>query len=122
MVFCLAGYQRILNYAHSDGSFSAFGYFDPSGSMFLTTFVVRVLQEAKSLIFVDDAVLDRAVRWIFEHQLENGCFDTMHHVFQDMVSGSLGFGRAGHPMGIVGGHQHGEQHGRPHILRNSQSV
>ncbi|KAH1006159.1 hypothetical protein HUJ05_006923 [Dendroctonus ponderosae] len=78
------GYQRILNYAHTDGSFSAFGYFDPSGSMFLTTFVVRVLQEAKSLIYVDAAVLDRAVRWIFQHQLENGCFDTMHHVFQDM--------------------------------------
>ncbi|CAG9766184.1 unnamed protein product [Ceutorhynchus assimilis] len=78
------GYQRILNYAHSDGSFSAFGYYDPSGSMFLTTFVVRVLLAAKPYIYVDQRVIDKAVNWIFYHQLENGCFDTMHHVFQDM--------------------------------------
>lgn len=79
------GYQRILNYAHTDGSFSAFGYYDPSGSMFLTAFVVKVLQEAKDFIYVDQRVIDKAVTWIFDHQLENGCFDTMYHVFQDMV-------------------------------------
>lgn len=86
-----SGYQRILNYVHPDGSFSAFGYHDPAGSMFLTTFVVRILQEAKGLIYVDQRVIDRAVKWIFEHQLENGCFDTMYHVFQDMVNRTINF-------------------------------
>ncbi|KAJ8911706.1 hypothetical protein NQ315_013168, partial [Exocentrus adspersus] len=78
------GYQRIMNYVHKDGSFSAFGYYDPSGSMFLTAFVVRTLKEAKRFIYVDQRIIDKAVKWIFDHQLENGCFSTMLHVFQDM--------------------------------------
>lgn len=79
------GYQRILVYAHKDGSFSAFGKYDPSGSMFLTAFVVRTLVQAKPYIYVDENVINKAIRWIYEHQLENGCFATMFHVFQDMV-------------------------------------
>lgn len=79
------GYQRILNYAHRDGSFSAFGYHDTSGSMFLTAFVVKTLQEAKKYVYVDQRVINKAVNWIFKHQLENGCFNAMLHVFQDMV-------------------------------------
>jgi CD109 antigen len=79
------GYQRILNYVHKDGSFSAFGYHDPMGSMFLTAFVVRTLQDLKQYIYVDQKIIERAVSWILSHQLENGCFSTMLHVFQDMV-------------------------------------
>ncbi|CAH0550920.1 unnamed protein product [Brassicogethes aeneus] len=82
------GYQRILNYCHKDGSFSAFGYHDPSGSMFLTAFVVRTLKEAKNYIYVDQRILDRALHWIYKHQLENGCFNAMLHVFQDMGGAS----------------------------------
>ncbi|CAH1996552.1 unnamed protein product [Acanthoscelides obtectus] len=78
------GYQRILNYVHKDGSFSAFGYHDPTGSMFLTSFVVRTLQDAKQYIYVDQRLIDKAIAWIYDHQLENGCFSTMLHVFQDM--------------------------------------
>lgn len=70
---------------HKDGSFSAFGYHDDSGSMFLTAFVVGTLYQAKSHIYVDRNVLDRAVAWILQHQLENGCFATVSHVFHDMV-------------------------------------
>lgn len=83
------GYQNILNYVHKDGSFSAFGYHDPSGSMFLTVFVVRILQEAKNYIYVNQRVIDKAIAWIFHNQLENGCFNTMNHVFQDMVPKKL---------------------------------
>lgn len=53
--------------------------------MFLTAFVVKTLKLAKEFIYVDQRVIDKAVSWIFTHQLENGCFDTMLHVFQDMV-------------------------------------
>lgn len=70
---------------HRDGSFSAFGTKDPAGSMFLTAFVVNCLSQAKSYIYIDSNVLSRAVEWIFQHQLENGCFSSMYHVFQDMV-------------------------------------
>ena len=37
-----SGYQRILTYRHSDGSFSAFGAQDGSGSLWLTAFVLKV--------------------------------------------------------------------------------
>ncbi|XP_044745841.1 pregnancy zone protein-like [Coccinella septempunctata] len=78
------GYHKILNYALKDGSFSPFGYHDNFGSMFLTAFVVKTLKLAKDYIYIDQRVVDRAVSWIYTHQLENGCFDTMLHVFQDM--------------------------------------
>ncbi|XP_049817832.1 murinoglobulin-2-like isoform X2 [Aethina tumida] len=89
------GYQRILNYAHRDGSFSAFGYHDSSGSMFLTAFVVKTLQEAKKYVYVDQRVINKAVNWIFKHQLENGCFNAMLHVFQDMGGTSMENSTAG---------------------------
>ncbi|KAF5301333.1 hypothetical protein FQA39_LY10731 [Lamprigera yunnana] len=78
------GYQRILDYVHNDGSFSAFGYHDQTGSMFLTAFVVKVLQMSKQHIYVDQNVINNAVRWIINNQLENGCFATLSHVFHDM--------------------------------------
>ncbi|XP_028141183.1 alpha-2-macroglobulin-like isoform X2 [Diabrotica virgifera virgifera] len=83
-LLCSSGYQRILNYVHEDGSFSAFGYYDPMGSMFLTTFVVKILAQAREYIYVDQHVINKAVTWILNNQLENGCFNTMLHVFQDM--------------------------------------
>lgn len=89
IIFFFLGYQRILNYVHKNGSFSAFGYHDPTGSMFLTAFVTRILQEAKQYIYVDPRIINKAVNWICEHQLENGCFDAMLHVFQDMVKYTL---------------------------------
>ncbi|CAG9863564.1 unnamed protein product [Phyllotreta striolata] len=82
------GYQRILNYLHKDGSFSAFGYHDPMGSTFLTTFVVKILTEAKQFIYIDHHLIQKALTWIYERQLENGCFHSMLHVFQDMGGAS----------------------------------
>lgn len=47
------------------------------------------MQGAKKYIYVDQRIINKAVSWIFDHQLENGCFDAMLHVFQDMVRHSL---------------------------------
>lgn len=80
------GYQRMLNYVHDDGSFSAFGKSDGNGSMFLTAFVIRTFKQMKQYIFIDDDVLNKATNWIIAHQLENGCFDPVHHVFHEMVT------------------------------------
>lgn len=74
-----------MDYVHDDGSFSAFGYHDKDGSMFLTAFVIRTLKMAKSYIYVDKHVLERATQWIVNNQLENGCFPAVSHVFQYMV-------------------------------------
>ena len=69
-----AGYQRQLNYRHSDGSYSAFGKSDPSGSLWLTAFVVKSFAAARRYIDIDDGQLKLSVRWLLGKQLENGCF------------------------------------------------
>ena len=43
------GYQRELNYRHSDGSFSAFGESDGDGSTWLTAFVLKVFAQVRTL-------------------------------------------------------------------------
>ncbi len=85
------GYQRELTYRHSDGSFSAFGEDDPSGSLWLTGFVLKVFSDTRGLISIDDAILNEAAAWISEHQLANGSWGPvgfLHH--QDMLGGASG--------------------------------
>ena len=51
--FLETGYQRELSFKHPDGSFSAFGKTDSSGSTWLTAFVVRAFLYAKPHIYID---------------------------------------------------------------------
>ena len=62
------GYQRELTYRRGDGSFSAFGEGDPSGSLWLTAFVLKTFAQAEGLIYLDNAVLQSAMDWILQHQ------------------------------------------------------
>lgn len=75
------GYQRELTYRHDDGSFSAFGKSDPSGSMWLTAFVIKSFAQAKKFIFIDEKDLEKSIKWIEKSQLENGCFPQRGTVF-----------------------------------------
>ncbi len=87
----ITGYQRQLTYRRSDGSFSAFGESDAKGSLWLTAFVLKTFSQAKELIYIDEAVLQRAVQWISAHQNSDGSFDQVgfvHH--QEMVGGVQG--------------------------------
>lgn len=72
--FMETGYQRELTYKHSDGSFSAFGESDPSGSTWLTAFVMKCFRQAKEYIDVDQTVLDRAVSWLNNQKGRDGMF------------------------------------------------
>ncbi|XP_069700318.1 alpha-1-inhibitor 3-like isoform X2 [Periplaneta americana] len=83
------GYQRELNYRHSDGSYSAFGDTDEEGSMWLTAFVVKSFSQARSLIYVDEDDLKVSMRWITKKQLENGCFPLVGKVFHKDMKGGL---------------------------------
>jgi len=91
--FISTGYQRELTYRHDDGSFSAFGQRDPSGSLWLTAFVLGTFSAARDVQTIDERVLRHACRWIEEHQLESGAWEPvgfLHH--GDMrggVSGNL---------------------------------
>ncbi|XP_007943411.1 CD109 antigen [Orycteropus afer afer] len=68
------GYQRELLYQREDGSFSAFGNNDPSGSTWLSAFVLRCFLEADPYIDIDQNVLQRTYTWLKEHQKSNGEF------------------------------------------------
>ena len=58
------GYQRELTYKHFDGSFSAFGNSDNSGSTWLTAFVVKSFAQAEPYIFIDKAIMKKALNWL----------------------------------------------------------
>jgi len=88
-------YQRELTYRHDDGSFSAFGEQDESGSLWLTAFVLKTFAQAKELTFIDEAVLSEAADWITSHQQVDGSFESVgfvHH--SDMMGGGKRKGHA----------------------------
>ncbi|XP_067558865.1 CD109 antigen isoform X3 [Pseudorca crassidens] len=72
--FMRQGYQRELLYQREDGSFSAFGNDDPSGSTWLSAFVLRCFLEADPYIDIDQNVLHRVYAWLKGHQKSNGEF------------------------------------------------
>ncbi|XP_022321696.2 CD109 antigen-like isoform X2 [Crassostrea virginica] len=87
--FMEKGYQRELTFQHKDGSFSAFGDSDKSGSMWLTAFVVKSFHQAKSHIFIDDETLQRAIDWMISRQNGDGSFPEPGRVIhKDMQGGS----------------------------------
>ncbi|RUS86836.1 hypothetical protein EGW08_005432, partial [Elysia chlorotica] len=89
-----SGYQRELTYKHKDGSFSAFGERDDSGSMWLTAFVTRVFHQAKAHVFVDENVIKRAINWMVRQQAANGSFPepgrVIHKDMQGQAAGGVG--------------------------------
>lgn len=85
--YMIKGYQRELTYQHTDGSFSAFGNSDPSGSMWLSAFVLKSFVQAKPYIFVDDTVIEKTVAWILKHQNTNGTFQEPGRVLHKEMQG-----------------------------------
>uniref|UniRef100_A0A2K5XLF5 CD109 molecule n=1 Tax=Mandrillus leucophaeus TaxID=9568 RepID=A0A2K5XLF5_MANLE len=73
-IFMSLGYQRELLYQREDGSFSAFGNYDASGSTWLSAFVLRCFLEADPYIDIDQNVLHRTYTWLKERQKSNGEF------------------------------------------------
>jgi len=72
--YLTSGYARELTFQHDDGSFSAFGASDPSGSSWLTAFVLKSFALAKPFTFIDDEVLRHAGEYIAAHQGSDGKF------------------------------------------------
>ncbi|XP_021920080.1 CD109 antigen-like isoform X2 [Zootermopsis nevadensis] len=83
------GYQQELTYRHSDGSFSAFGNNDPSGSTWLTAFVARAFRQAVPYIIVEEKIIQEALHWLSINQASNGSFPEVGKVsHQDMQGGA----------------------------------
>lgn len=82
-------YQRELSYKHQDGSFSAFGDTDPSGSTWLTAFVARSFRQAASHIDVERRIIEEALNWLESIQAENGSFPEVGNVIHtDLQQGA----------------------------------
>lgn len=83
------GYQRELSYKHKDGSFSAFGDSDKSGSTWLTAFVAKSFRQASEHITVQDHIVDEALKWLSEAQATDGSFSEKGSIFhKEMQSGA----------------------------------
>lgn len=92
--FLEQGYQRMLKYRHDDGSFSAFGKTDLSGSTWLTAYVVKYFRRAERYIDVDESVIDKALSFVVSKQEVNGTFREDGVIFHKDLQGGTGSGIA----------------------------
>ncbi|XP_068195427.1 CD109 antigen-like [Antennarius striatus] len=74
LALMIEGYQRQLSFQLDDGSFSAFGASDPSGSTWLTAFVLRCFLQAQPYMQINQNVLTKAMTWLLEQQGPRGEF------------------------------------------------
>ncbi|KAB7494034.1 Antigen, partial [Armadillidium nasatum] len=81
------GYQRQLTFRHENGSFSAFGKRDDSGSTWLTAFVIQSFMMAKRHIDIEDSVISKATEWLREMQEKDGSFREKGEVVNDDIQG-----------------------------------
>ena len=101
------GYQRQLQYMHSDGSFSAFGEQSACGcgfgdvraeganeenkaygSTWLTAFVLRVFAGVSKYTYVDESILNKAKDYLLSVQKSDGSFEERGRVIhQEMMGG-----------------------------------
>jgi CD109 antigen len=89
--FITVGYQRELTFRHNDGSFSAFGESDQTGSLWLTAFVLDCFSAARDIQTIDETVLAEAAHWIETHQLADGSWEPIGFVcHSEMVGGVKG--------------------------------
>uniref|UniRef100_A0A336LNM3 CD109 antigen n=1 Tax=Culicoides sonorensis TaxID=179676 RepID=A0A336LNM3_CULSO len=92
--FMESGYQRELTYKHKDGSFSAFGENDKSGSTWLTAFVAKSFRHAAKHIDVEESVIKAALQFLADTQAQNGSFPEPGKVSHKDMQGGSGNGLA----------------------------
>uniref|UniRef100_A0A3Q3LS80 CD109 molecule n=1 Tax=Mastacembelus armatus TaxID=205130 RepID=A0A3Q3LS80_9TELE len=87
--YMMIGYERELSYQRVDGSFSAFGDQDSSGSSWLTAFVLRCFLQARPFISIDSHVLHKAAAWLGAQQGPDGRFNEPGRVIHTELQGGL---------------------------------
>ncbi|XP_008587819.1 PREDICTED: alpha-2-macroglobulin, partial [Galeopterus variegatus] len=85
------GYQRQLNYKHSDGSYSTFGekYSRNKGNTWLTAFVLKTFAQARAYIYIDEAHITQALTWLSQKQKDNGCFKSSGSLLNNAMKGGV---------------------------------
>nr|CAD7424613.1 unnamed protein product [Timema monikensis] len=92
--FLDVGYQQELTYRREDGSFSAFGSSDASGSTWLTAFVVKSFRQAMPHISIEENVIQEALQWLSNNQAANGSFPEVGKVVHSDMQGGAAKGLA----------------------------
>ncbi|KAL1791017.1 pregnancy zone protein-like, partial [Sigmodon hispidus] len=89
--YLISGYQRQLNYQHSDGSYSTFGPRDRNsqGNTWLTAFVLKAFAQAQSHIFIEKTHITKALSWLSGKQNENGCFQQSGYLLNNAMKGGV---------------------------------
>ncbi|XP_052281092.1 CD109 antigen-like [Dreissena polymorpha] len=80
------GYQRQLTYKHSNGSYSAFSH--ENGSLWLTAFVLKSFAQARKFVYIDQVVVETGVRFLLDHQNQDGSFRDSGFVHNKALQGS----------------------------------
>ncbi|KAK7133996.1 hypothetical protein R3I94_015754 [Phoxinus phoxinus] len=89
MSYMMEAYERELSYQRLDGSFSAFGDSDYSGSTWLSAFVLRCFLQAQAFISIDPVVMQRTAYWLSVHQDPDGSFRESGQVIHTELQGGL---------------------------------
>ncbi|KAK4321505.1 hypothetical protein Pmani_007700 [Petrolisthes manimaculis] len=93
LTFMKTGYQRELLYRRHDGSYSAFGNVDDSGSTWLTAFVLKSFQQARHYIQVDTDQLKETTDWLLRLQgTQDGCFESVGKLINKQMQGGINSG------------------------------
>ncbi|KAL6063987.1 hypothetical protein STEG23_028507, partial [Scotinomys teguina] len=89
--YLISGYQRQLNYQHSDGSYSTFGDHggNSQGNTWLTAFVLKAFAQAQSHIFIEKTHITKALNWLSGKQKENGCFQKSGSLLNNAMKGGV---------------------------------
>ncbi|NXA74128.1 A2ML1 protein, partial [Thryothorus ludovicianus] len=87
--FLQSGYQRELLYKHDDGSYSAFGKSDGKGNTWLTAFVLKSFGQARAYVAIEERHITDALRWLQQHQKNNGCFHSVGKLFNNALQGGV---------------------------------
>ncbi|XP_061609480.1 CD109 antigen isoform X1 [Phyllopteryx taeniolatus] len=89
VTYMVSGYERELSYQRADGSFSAFGERDHSGSTWLTAFVLRCFLQARPFISIDEHVVRGAASWLRGRQGADGVYEEPGRVIHTELQGGL---------------------------------
>ncbi|XP_075194550.1 CD109 antigen-like [Anomaloglossus baeobatrachus] len=86
--FMEQGYLKELTYRRNDGSFSAFGNVDSSGSTWLSAFVFRCFLQARTFLYINPSILNEVVEWLVQYQdLNTGIFSEPGRVIHTEIQG-----------------------------------
>ena len=84
------GYNReVENFRHSDGSYSVWGpETSEEGSMWLTSFVVKIFSQASKFISINERQLKQSMDWMVQHQMRTGCFPNKGRAIHNEIKGT----------------------------------